>query len=135
MNDKIIKTHQFDSPINKVWDAISIAEEISKWFIQADFVATVGYEYTFTHDQTVIFGKVLKVNPLYELVYTWIVKGTDVVTTVSWKLAEKENGTYLILEHSGISNYPSETAIIMFNNFEGGWETCIQNLNHYLLNG
>jgi uncharacterized protein YndB with AHSA1/START domain len=133
MNDKISKTHHFDSPIGKVWNAISAAEEISAWFIKADFKPVVGYKYTFTHEQTTITGEVLKANPVHELIYTWIVSGTQAVTTVSWKLEEKENGTTLTLEHSGISNYPGETAIVMFNNFKGGWESCVNNLEKYLI--
>jgi len=132
MNDKIVKTHQFQSPIGKVWDAISLAEEISAWFIKADFKAETGYQYTFTHEQTVIKGEVLKANPVYELVYTWVVSGTDVETVVSWKLEEKDEGTFLTLEHSGISNYPGETAVVMFNNFKGGWNSCVENLEKYL---
>jgi uncharacterized protein YndB with AHSA1/START domain len=132
MNDKIIKTHQFQSPIAKVWDAISLAEEISAWFIKADFKAKAGYKYTFTHEQTEIKGEVLKANPVYELVYTWVVSGTDAETVVSWKLEENKEGTYLTLEHSGISNYPGETAVMMFNNFKGGWNSCVENLEKYL---
>ncbi len=132
MNDKITKTHQFRSPIGKVWDAISLAEEISAWFIKADFKAEAGYKYTFTHEQTVIKGEVLKANPVYELVYTWVVSGTDAETVVSWKLEENNDGTFLTLEHSGISNYPGETAVMMFNNFKGGWNSCVENLEKYL---
>lgn len=132
MKDKIIKTHLFSSPIEKVWSAISSSEEISAWFIKADFKPVVGYNYTFTHEQTKITGEILKANPVYELVYTWIVSGTSAITTVSWKLEESQGGTLLTLEHSGISNYPGDTAIAMFNNFNGGWESCIQNLFKFL---
>ena len=132
MNDIIEKTHQFKSPIEKVWKAISIAEEISAWFIQADFKAQPGYRYTFTHEKTVINGEVIKANPVYELVYTWIVSGTGIETTVSWRLEENERGTLLTLTHSGISKYPGETAVMMFTNFEGGWNMCIGNLDEYL---
>ena len=48
MKDVIKKEHVFNHPIDKVWDAISRAEEISIWFIKADFKAEKGYQYTFT---------------------------------------------------------------------------------------
>lgn len=131
-NDKIEKQHQFKQPIEQVWNAISQSEEISEWFIQADFKAEVGYKYTFTHEKTKIVGEVLKANPVFELVYTWIVSGTETITTVSWVLKENENGTLLTLEHSGISNYPGDTAVVMFNNFKGGWDACVNNLEKYL---
>ncbi len=132
MNDVITKKHYYSHPIGAVWNAISDAKEISSWFIQADFRPEEGYDYTFKHEDTVIKGKVLKANPVYELVYTWVVGDTEVETVVSWKLSEKDGGTELILEHSGISNYPGETAVVMFTNFNGGWQSCIENLEQHL---
>ncbi len=132
MQDKIIKQHQFSHPIGKVWNAISVAEEISSWFIKAEFKAEVGFQYTFTHEQTKITGEVVKANPVYELVYTWVVTGTEAVTTVRWQLEENSDGTLLTLEHSGISQYPGETAVVMFENYQGGWNECFANLGKYL---
>ena len=132
MTDIILKKHQFQCPIERVWKAITEASEISSWFIQADFMAEVGYHYTFTHENTVITGDVLVVNPVTKLVYTWMVKGTNVITTVSWKLESNSEGTMLTLEHSGISNYPGETAVAMFQNFNGGWDACLSGLEKYL---
>ena len=48
MTDSLKKERIFQQPIEKVWKAISRGEEISKWFIHADFKPQVGYEYTFT---------------------------------------------------------------------------------------
>ncbi len=133
MNDVIKKEHQLNFPMKEVWKAISTAEEISSWFIQADFKPEVGFEYTFTHEDTKITGKVLEADPYHNLVYTWIVGGTGVETTVSWKLKENEGGTLLKLEHSGIAGYPSkEMATNMFDSFQKGWASCVTNLDKYL---
>ncbi len=132
MQDTIVKQRQFKYPIAKVWKAIALGEEISTWFIKADFKPEVGYRYTFVHEQTKITGEVLTANPVYELIYTWIVSGTEVVTTVSWTLEENESGTLLTLEHSGISNYPEATAVTMLENFQQGWAHCIENMDKYL---
>ena len=136
MKDVIKKEVTFNHPINKVWDAISKAEEISTWFIKADFKAEKGYHYTFTSEPnekgcTTISGVVKNADP-YLLIYTWIVADTKVETTVSWNLEIVENGTKLTLEHSGISNYAGETAIAMFESFNGGWNNCISELTSYL---
>ncbi|WP_242204011.1 SRPBCC family protein [Aestuariivivens insulae] len=136
MNDVITKEALFNHPIDKVWNAISKAEEISTWFIKADFKAEKGYKYTFTSEPnekgcTTISGEVKEANP-YTLVYTWIVADTKVETTVKWKLETTPNGTKLLLEHSGISNYQGETAIKMFESFNGGWNNCIKELLAYL---
>ncbi|NMH87070.1 SRPBCC family protein [Flavivirga algicola] len=136
MNDVIKKEKVFKHPIDKVWNAISKAEEISAWFIQADFKAEKGYKYTFTSEPnekgcTVISGEVKESNP-YKLVYTWIVAEMKVETTVTWQLEPTEDGTKLYLEHSGISNYEGETAVHMFESFNGGWDNCISELTDYL---
>lgn len=135
MKDVITKEAIFNHPIDKVWNAISIAEEISTWFIKADFKAEKGYQYKFTATEDKgcleITGEIKESNP-YTLVYTWIVANTDVETTVSWALESTENGTKLLLEHSGISNYAGETAIVMFESFSGGWTNCVDQLAGYL---
>lgn len=137
MNDLITKEHLFNHPIKKVWNAISNAEEISIWFIKADFKAEAGYKYTFTATEEKgcmqINGEVKEANP-YILVYTWIVQNTTAETTVSWTLEPVDGGTKLILEHSGISNYPEASAIKFFNDFSGGWSNCINELTSYLTN-
>lgn len=134
MSDLITKEIFFKHPIDTVWNAISRAEELSTWFIKANFKAEKGYHYTFNsqeEDCSEISGTVLQADP-YTLVYTWIVKDNPAETTVKWVLEEMDGGTKLYLEHSGISNYTKETAITMFNSFSGGWDNCIKGLIHYL---
>ena len=135
MKDVITKEAVFNHPIDKVWNAITKAEEISTWFIKADFKAEKGYQYTFTASEengcVPINGEVKQVDP-YTLIYSWIVADTNVETIVKWELESIENGTKLILEHSGISNYAGETAVTMFNSFNGGWDNCMNELANYL---
>jgi uncharacterized protein YndB with AHSA1/START domain len=136
MNRTITKEKVFNYSIDHIWNAITKAEEISKWFIQADFKAEVGYNYTFTSEPnekgcTTISGTVKEANP-YKLVYTWIVADTKVETTVTWSLEDLGDSTKLQLTHSGIENYAGETAIAMFESFNGGWDNCINGLTDYL---
>lgn len=134
MKDKITKEKVFKHPIDKVWNAITKANEISTWFLDADFKAEVGYQYTFNskgEDCSQIQGEVKSASP-YVLIYTWIVKDTPGETTVTWKLETVPEGTKLYLEHSGITNYTGETAVAMFESFDGGWDNCINGLFNYL---
>ena len=136
MNTTITKEKVFHHPIDQIWNAITKAEEISAWFLNADFKAEVGYNYTFKssgEDCSPIIGEVLEANP-YTLSYTWIVKGTPAKTTVTWKLEDLGHSTKLYLEHSGIDNYEGKTAIAMFESFNGGWDNCINGLITYLKN-
>ncbi len=134
MKDLISKEKVFDHPIEKVWRAITSAEEISTWFLKADFKAEVGYRYVFKstgENCSPIEGEIKHADP-YTLIYTWVVTEAPIETTVKWVLEEVEGGTKLYLEHSGISNYEGETALEMFNNFDGGWDNCITGLTDYL---
>lgn len=136
MNRTITKEKVFNHSIDQIWNAITKAEEISIWFIKTDFKAEKGFNYTFTSEPnekgcTTISGTVKEANP-YILVYTWIVADTKVETTVTWKLEDLGNSTKLYLEHSGIENYAGETAITMFESFNGGWDNCINGLTNYL---
>lgn len=136
MKDVISKEHVFDHSIDKVWNAISKAEEISAWFLNADFKAEIGYRYTFAASEeqgcTQITGVVKEADP-YTLVYTWVVQNTNIETTVKWVLEEIDGKTKLYLEHSGISKYPGETAVNMFGDFDNGWDNCISHLSTYLI--
>lgn len=134
MNHIIVKKVEFSQPIEKVWSAITKASEISNWFLEADFKAEKGYQYTFNssgEECSPIIGEVKEANP-YTLIYTWIVKETPAVTVVKWVLTPTETGTSLYLEHSGIENYAGETAVAMFTSFDGGWDNCISGLTTYL---
>ena len=136
MKDCIKKETLLNHSIDTVWNAITNAEEISSWFIKADFKAEEGYKYTFTSEPnekgcTTICGVVKKSTP-YTLIYTWIVADTKVETTVKWELEATELGTKLHLEHSGITNYAGDTAVAMFESFNGGWNNCINGLTEYL---
>ena len=136
MKDKIVKERQFNQPIGKVWNAITQADQISKWFINADFKMEKGYHYTFTateeHGSTQIKGEVLEIDP-YTLKYTWEVEGTGMHTTVSWMLEEEDGKTKLTLVHSGISQF-GEQGVEMMGHFDKGWEACLELLPKYLNN-
>jgi len=134
MKDVISKEQILNHSIDKVWNAISKQEELSSWFINADFKAEEGYHYSFKskgEDCTEINGVVKKANP-YTLIYTWVVQDTETETTVKWFLEEINGQTKLLLEHSGISNYPGETAVTMFGHFGKGWDNCFNLLTEYL---
>lgn len=134
MKNSIIREQIINHSVDKVWNAITKAEEISTWFLKAEFKAEVGAKYRFKssgENCTQITGEVKEANP-YTLIYTWIVENTDVETTVKWVLEDQNGSTKLYLEHSGIANYPNESVVAMFESFSGGWENCIEGLQAYL---
>jgi uncharacterized protein YndB with AHSA1/START domain len=135
MKDLITKEKVFNHPIDVIWNAITKSEELSTWFIKTDFKAEKGFQYTFFPTEEkgceAITGEIKSADP-YTLIYTWEVANTNVETTVSWTLETVAEGTKLYLEHSGIKNYKGETAIAMFESFNGGWDNCLTKLLSYL---
>ena len=129
MEARIELKRVYRHPIGAVWSAISEATQISEWFIKADFVAQIGYEYTFTHESTTITGTVLDVQPPRILVYTWVLGGVS--TKVHWRLEETAEGTLLTLVHDGIEAY-GDSAATWFANFRHGWQSCAEELETYL---
>ncbi len=137
MKDVITKEVVLNHSIDRIWKAITLQEEISTWFIKADFKAENGYRYEFTASEengcATITGEVKSASP-YTLIYTWTVENTQVETTVTWNLKEVENGTRLTLEHSGISQYTGDTAVEMFNSYTSGWDKCMVALDDHIKN-
>lgn len=138
MKKKITLERSFNQPIEKVWEAISDENEISKWFLPAKFKAEIGFQYTFTHvhDQgtTYITGEVLTVDKPNTLSYTWESSGSDVNTTVIWNLKEEDGITKLMLEHESHDNEDNNPNVgKMFEEFSNGWPEVIGNLEKYLL--
>lgn len=138
MQDQIKKEQQYNHPIAKVWAAITDQEKITQWFMKCDFKAEPGYKYRLLSDDENgtcerVYGTVLTVNPMHELVYSWEVSSVETVTTVTWTLEEKNGGTLLTLVHSGISAFPTEdTAVKMLESFSSGWDACIDHLGQFL---
>ena len=136
IQDSIKKEVTFSNDIDTVWNAISQKEEIEQWFVNADFKPELGYQYTFTskgEDCSVINGVVKSATP-YNLAYTWVVQGTDVETLVEWNLEKVEDGTKLVIEHTGISQYEESMAMQLFDGFSKGWIKCVDDLTAYLSN-
>lgn len=135
MNDVIAREFELDHPIQVVWNAITQGEEISKWLMECEFVAEVGYNYTMKYGDDRFTGEVLEVIPTSRLVYSWVAGGTDVETLVEWNLDFDNGKTRVTLRHSGISEYPKESlATTMFELFSEGWNGCIQRLTEMLSN-
>jgi len=134
MQDQVTREIELEHPIDTVWKAITNSDDISEWFMKTDFKAEVGAKYTYhsdAEDCEPIHGIVKSADP-YELVYTWIVEGTEVETLVTWTLEDQGSSTKLRLTHAGISNYGAEMASKMFESYGGGWDNCFEGLTKHL---
>jgi 8-hydroxy-5-deazaflavin:NADPH oxidoreductase len=126
------------SPI-EVWEYLTQSELIALWLMPNNFKAEVGYEFEFRTNPILnlnlngIFNcKVLEIIPNKKLAYSW--KGNSsnskiiLDTIVEWTLEHFENGTKLLLKHSG---YNLENFSIL-NAMTDGWLNHIQRMSNYL---
>jgi uncharacterized protein YndB with AHSA1/START domain len=114
-------------PPERVWKAISDANELSRWLMTTDFKPVVGERYTMKAKPSpgfdgVVTGEVLEVNPPSKLVYSWN-GGPLKNTIVSWTLAQKGTGTMVRLEHK---NFQGPAALAVSVILGMGWKGLIQ---------
>lgn len=127
---------QLNSPINKVWDALTTSETLSKWmlFKSNTFKPEVGHEFQFSgaqgYDQT-IDCKVTEIDEPNTLAYTWSAPGVDgqqSETLVTFTLTEANGGTSLSLVQSGFRDDAQQE----LGGAEYGWKHMFSELENVL---
>ncbi|MEJ7837274.1 MAG: SRPBCC domain-containing protein [Thermomicrobiales bacterium] len=110
MSETVVLDFELKSPIDRVWNALTNPETLSKWmlFKANDFQPVVGHTFQFRDAEGwdgFVDCEVTEVEKPNRLSYTWVGGGGDNApfpTVVSWTLTEGEAGvTNLHLEQSG----------------------------------
>lgn len=129
----------FDAPVSKVWDALTLNEQMKKWYFQIqEFKPEVGFEFGFIGKTEVGIEylhlcKITEVLPLKKLVYSWRYDGLPGISFVSFELFEEDKKTRLRLTHSGIESFASGGRDFSKENFSGGWTYILdKSLKDYL---
>jgi len=131
--------HQFffqHSP-EVVWEYLTKAELIAQWLMKNDFEPIIGYDFQFKsrplpdlNFDGIIYCKVLEVVPFKKLSYSWkLGPGGGKITIdslVEWTLNPKENGTRLLLEHSGFKETEDTSINTLYTMMDAGW---LKNIN------
>jgi uncharacterized protein YndB with AHSA1/START domain len=113
----------YPHPPEKVWQALTDPVAIAEWLMPNNFEPRVGHTFTFrTHPAPgfdgVIHSEVLEIHPPKRLVYTWC--NGKLNTCVTWTLQATQDGTRLILDHTGFEGWRGW----MLSNLLGqGWRT------------
>ena len=135
MTKSINHTYFFPHEPAVVWDYLTKAELIEQWLMKNDFLPIVGYDFTFTtrplpnHNfDGMVYCKVLEIIPFKKLSYSW--KGgpgegkITLDSIVVWTLQPKDNGTELVLKHTGFK----ETDFNMYAVMDEGWFKIIRKI-------
>lgn len=138
MNKTINHTLFYAHAPEIVWEYLTKPELIEQWLMENDFQPVVGHEFQFhtrpmpqfQFDGTV-YCKVLEVVPYNKLSYTW--KGgpapgeITMDSVVKWTLIQKNNGTELLLEHSGLTENVS-----IYDTMNEGWLKNIKRIDELI---
>ena len=129
MQKEIRHTWFFTHSPECVWDYLTKPELLSQWLMENDIKPIVGHKFRFKTKARIKFGfdgtvycEILEVIPFQKLVYSWKGgTGKENVTldsVVTWTLTSRENGTELLLEHTGFKGLKNYVAYLVMNK---GW--------------
>jgi uncharacterized protein YndB with AHSA1/START domain len=118
---------EFDTTVEKVWDAITKNEQMKKWYFQLeDFKPVVGFEFQFTgkadeNTEILHLCKVTEVEDEKKLTYSWRYDGLPGISFVSFELFAEGKKTRLKLTHTGIESFAFGGPHFEKQSFEKGW--------------
>ena len=132
-------------PPDRLWEAITTAEQLSRWFMPTDIRPEVGAEFTFTRpvvkpelrEGKLIHCRVLEVRVGEVLVYSWADRqfpdGLD--STVTWTLHPEGAGTRVLLVHRGFDPEDPVSQSLRDVMTEGWGRLLSQLLGNFLTDG
>jgi len=121
----------FACPAEKLWRALTESQLLAQWLLNNDFEPVEGRQFQFRNDPMphwdgVIDCKVLIVDPLKQLSYTWSALGLESV--VLFTLTPAAGGTNLRMEQSGFRADQD----IAFKGAQYGWHRFLTNIERVL---
>lgn len=130
--------HQFyfEQPPEVVWAYLTQPELMALWLMKSNFKLEMGYEFQFRtgpmpqlNIDGIFHCKVLEIIPCKKLVYSWQCGPGDgkieLDSLVVWQLNSRDNGTELLLEHSGFREIAD---LDLYNGFNEGWVKNVQKI-------
>lgn len=125
----IVKEILLDAPIDDVWAAISVKEEMRKWYFDLEhFEPEKGFEFEFWGEKDgekfLHLCEITEANPPRKLSYSWRYENWPGESLLCFELFTQDNGTLLRLTHSGLESFP-QNDLLRRQNFEEGWTSII----------
>jgi uncharacterized protein YndB with AHSA1/START domain len=132
LSDRIERTMTFQVPRELVWEALTDAEAISKWFgDDTEIDLKPGGEAVFRWGEVEVRGTVEAVEPPSRFSYRWEPSHTPTggpTTLVEFTLEEIAGGTRLTLVESGFADLAAESR----QDNEYGWDDELSHLREHL---
>jgi len=120
----------YDTPIEKVWLALTDQNEIKDWYFPQlrEFKPIVGFKFVFSNDGSPYQKewRVTKVDYGRMLAHSWIYKGYPGRSEVTFELNKEHDKTRLKLTHTGLESFPDDPHFAR-SRFEDGWKQILRN--------
>jgi uncharacterized protein YndB with AHSA1/START domain len=141
VTDTIERELVLNAPVERVWDAITDAGQVSAWFgVQAEIDLRPGGGVVFVVQEGQFRARVVDVDPPRRFAYRWSLdKDTDVdvgpTTLVTFTLEPWNGGTRLLLVESGFASLPEKIRDGHLSQNTAGWAEELGELMKYLETG
>jgi uncharacterized protein YndB with AHSA1/START domain len=127
----------YDTPVSKVWEALTDINKINQWFFKLeDFKAELGFAFSFSGNddgvKVVHECVITELIPERKLSYSFIYSGYPQKSTVTFALFPEGEKTRLILTHSDLENFAKGSPQYAREKFLGGWTHLTNKLNDFL---
>ncbi len=122
----VVVEREIDFPPEKIWRALTQPHLIEEWLMKNDFKPVVDHRFNLRADWGAVDCRVLAIEPIHTLSYTWAAYGLESVVT--WTLTPTSAGTRLRMEQSGFRTDQPQ-------NYQGakyGWQQFFANLEQVL---
>jgi uncharacterized protein YndB with AHSA1/START domain len=137
MSETVVLDVEMQSPIDRVWNALTDSETLSRWmmFKTNDFKPVVGHTFQFRdapYFDGVIDCEVTEVDEPNRLSYTWKTEGVGGqphATVVTWTLEDAGGVTKLHLEQSGFKADAKQE----IGGAKAGWKAQLDELQEVLV--
>ena len=130
MQSEIKQSWFYTAPPETIWEYLTRAELLSQWVMKNDIKPVIGHHFMFSTRAMPemdfdgkVYCEILEMVPLKKLVYSWKAGpgdgSTNIDSLVTWTLIPKNEGTELLLEHTGFDEKVNKAIFGAMNN---GWK-------------
>jgi uncharacterized protein YndB with AHSA1/START domain len=110
----------------KIWRALTEPHLIEEWLMKNDFAPLAGHKFNLSGDWGAVDCKVLAIEPMKTLSYTWAAHGLESIVT--WTLTRSAKGTNLRMEQRGFR--PDQEQF--YRGAQAGWQGFLAKLEQVL---
>ncbi len=137
--DTIVREITVSSPIDRVWRALTVADQLTQWFgdsAEVDLRPGGSFKVGWSEYDSVTQGVVELVNYPTTFSYRWEAgsteDGTVWTTRVTFTLEEADGMTTVKVVESGFSELPDELYVRTVNENSSGWTAEMADLQRHL---